>query len=151
MLFHSLLWNSFFLFCFRFFFIHFLIHYFQCHFSVYVENGRSSAASTFSFNQATAGVWNIKVSQIECSSHSKAPADCDQYLTGVSGIATSYNWPNTQLQSTAYVYCFRREQGKWHFGMQSGYFLWFYESIRYARACPACPLAKSLISDNILF
>jgi len=78
---------------------------------VYVENGRSTSATTFAFTQSTAGTWNIKVSQIECTSHAKAPIDCNQYLTGVSGTITSYNWPQFQLQSTNVLYCIRREDG----------------------------------------
>ena len=40
-------------------------HFFP--FSVYIEQGRSSTASTLTFTIATGGTWKIKVSQIECS------------------------------------------------------------------------------------
>ena len=53
----------------------------------------------------------IKVSQIECSSLSRAKPDCDQWITGVSGQVTSYNWANVQLQNKDYTYCIRRELG----------------------------------------
>ena len=38
--------------------------------------------------------------------------DCDQYLTGASGAAISYNWYGAvMLQNTDYVICIRREKG----------------------------------------
>ena len=80
-------------------------------FSVYIENGRSTAASTFSFNQATGGLWSIKVSQIECSSLSRALPECHQYVTGTAGTLTSYNYPNTQLKNTKFNFCVRTEKG----------------------------------------
>jgi len=79
---------------------------------MYVEQGRSSTASTLTFTIATGGTWKIKVTQIECSSLMRAPHDCDQYLTGITGNAISYNWYGAvQLQNTDFVTCIRREKG----------------------------------------
>ena len=61
----------------------------------------------------TGGTWKIKVSQIECSSYARAYLDCDQFITGVSGTISSYNWPNVQLRAKDYQHCIRREQGNW--------------------------------------
>ena len=80
--------------------------------SVYVENARSTAAVTMAISQSTGGNWNIKVTHIECTSHSRAPADCNAYYTGLSGSMTSYNWPNVQLKSTTTTHCIRPEAGK---------------------------------------
>jgi hypothetical protein len=82
-------------------------------FHVYVENGRSTTATTFTFTTAsTSGIsWRAKVTQIECSSLARGPPDCNQYYTGVSGYVTSYNWPNIQLVSKTHNICIRRELG----------------------------------------
>ena len=59
----------------------------------------------------TGGTWKIKISQIECSSTSRAYPDCDQYVTGATGTISSYNWANVQLQAKDYQHCIRREEG----------------------------------------
>ena len=42
----------------------------------------------------------------------RAPADCRQYFTGVSGTFSSYNYAGAQmLQTQQYTDCFRQEQG----------------------------------------
>ena len=51
------------------------------------------------------------VTQIECTSPSRAPEGCTEYLTGVSGSLISYNWPNAQLANTETSHCIRREEG----------------------------------------
>ena len=79
--------------------------------TVYVENARSSSATTLQFTIVTGGTWKIKVSQIECYSTSRAYPDCDQFFTGISGTVASYNWPNVQLQNTDMNICIRREEG----------------------------------------
>ena len=44
---------------------------------------------------------------------SRAPADCRQYFTGVSGAVKSYNFAGGQmLASQQYTDCFRQELGK---------------------------------------
>merc|ERR1712038_699610 len=78
---------------------------------IYLENARSTTATTLAFTIVTGGTWKIKVSQIECSSYARAYLDCDQFITGVSGTISSYNWPNVQLRAKDYQYCIRREQG----------------------------------------
>merc|ERR1711997_1141453 len=79
---------------------------------MYIEQGRSSTASTLTFTIVTGGTWKIKVTQIECSSLMRAPHDCDQCLTGITGNAISYNWYGAvQLQNTDFVTCIRREKG----------------------------------------
>jgi len=83
---------------------------------LYLENARSTSTSTLTFTIATGGTWKIKVSQVECSSTSRAYPDCDQFLTGISGQIVSFNWPNVQLKAKDYTYCVRREQG--YCGMQ---------------------------------
>ena len=56
-------------------------------FLVYVEQGRSTTATTLTFTTAsTSGItWKAKISQIECSSLSRGDPDCNQYITGKSG------------------------------------------------------------------
>merc|ERR1711997_863432 len=80
---------------------------------VYIEQGRSTTATTLTFTTAsTSGItWKAKVTQIECSSLARGPPDCNQYYTGVSGYVTSYNWPNIQLVSKTHNICIRRELG----------------------------------------
>ena len=83
-------------------------------FLVYVEQGRSTTATTLTFTTAsTSGItWKAKVSQIECSSISRGDPDCNQYITGASGTVNSYNWPTVQLASKTANICIRRELGK---------------------------------------
>jgi hypothetical protein len=78
---------------------------------LYVEQGRSSTATTIAFTIVTGGTWKIKVSQIECSSLARAYPDCNQYITGVSGNVNSYNWPTVMLQSKSHNICIRKEAG----------------------------------------
>ena len=42
---------------------------------------------------------------------SKAPTDCLQYHTGVSGEITSLNYPTVMITDIAYTICVRREHG----------------------------------------
>merc|ERR1712241_845325 len=78
---------------------------------IYVENARYTTTSTLTFTIVTGGTWKIKISQIECSSTSRAYPDCDQYVTGATGTISSYNWANVQLQAKDYQHCIRREEG----------------------------------------
>jgi len=80
---------------------------------VYVEQGRSTTATTLTFTTAsTSGItWKAKVSQIECSSLARGDPDCNQYITGASGTVNSYNWPTIQLASKTANICIRRELG----------------------------------------
>ena len=78
---------------------------------VYLENARSTTATTLAFTIATGGTWKIKVAQIECSNLARAYPDCDQFVTGATGTISSYNWPNIQLKAKDYQHCIRREDG----------------------------------------
>jgi len=78
---------------------------------IYVETGRSTSTQTLTFTIATGGTWRIKVQQIECHSISKAPSDCYQYLTGISGSIESFNYATVMLTDTLYTICVRQEEG----------------------------------------
>jgi hypothetical protein len=54
----------------------------------------------------------IKVTQIECESIWKAPNDCVQYHTGLSGTFRSFNHPTGLItQNSQYSICIRQEEG----------------------------------------
>jgi len=81
---------------------------------MYVETGRATTDQVATFTigaTSTVATWRVKVNQIECHSTSKAPADCMQYLTGISGGISSLNYPTTALTDIAYTICVRREYG----------------------------------------
>lgn len=87
---------------------------------MYIETGRQGTAAKLSmtFTGTATRNWKIKVLQIECGSPSRAPTDCVQYFTGVSGTFKSYNHPSSGtaqfLQSQDYFNCFRQEEGYCH-------------------------------------
>ncbi|XP_035210281.1 uncharacterized protein LOC118184682 [Stegodyphus dumicola] len=64
--------------------------------------------------------WNIKVLFIECNNPSKAPQNCLQYFTGVTGKFSSFNYVADQssienggyLNNLNYAICFRKEVGR---------------------------------------
>ena len=81
---------------------------------VYLETGRATTAQKLTFTlgaTSTVAQWRVKVSQIECSATWKAPADCYQYYTGVSGSAQSFNYPSTLVDGLMYSICVRQETG----------------------------------------
>merc|ERR1712018_217856 len=79
---------------------------------IYIENARYTTTTTLTFTIVTGGTWKIKISQIECSSTARAYPDCDQYVTGVTGTISSYNWAGSvQLRAKDYQHCIRREAG----------------------------------------
>jgi len=81
---------------------------------MYMETGRKTTDQTLSFTIATTSTvatWRIKVNQISCFSLSKAPNDCLQYHTGVSGEISSLNYPTGLLTDIMYSICIRREHG----------------------------------------
>ena len=81
---------------------------------MYLETGRSTSDQTLSFTIATTSTvatWRIKVNQIECWSTSKAPSDCFQYFTGISGQIQSLNYPTGLLTDLMYTICVRRHAG----------------------------------------
>nr|XP_053629373.1 uncharacterized protein LOC128686459 isoform X1 [Cherax quadricarinatus] len=59
--------------------------------------------------------WEIKVSQIECSSPYRPPANCLQYFTGAQGTLTSFNYvadrDSKYLNNLNYAMCIRKEAG----------------------------------------
>merc|ERR1711992_107556 len=79
---------------------------------MYVEFGASSTDSitlqhTLDASQKS---WNILARQIACTSSWKAPTDCTQYFTGVSGNVQSYSYGQL-LNSMYYTNCIRTEAG----------------------------------------
>lgn len=81
---------------------------------LYVETGNSGSITLSILVGTTTASrnWNIKVTQLECSSHWKAPEGCGQYFTGTSGNIQSYNVAGAQMiQSHNYVNCIRQESG----------------------------------------
>merc|ERR1711935_606862 len=90
---------------------------------VYVEQGRMTTSPSLDFTVAASGsaTFKIKVTQIECSSTSRADPDCNQWITGTSGTIESYNWPTIQLQAKSHNTCIRREAG--YCGMEYNQYL----------------------------
>lgn len=58
----------------------------------------------------TAKTFNILARQISCTASYKAPTDCTQYFTGVSGSVLSYSYGQL-LKSQYYTNCIRTEAG----------------------------------------
>jgi len=59
---------------------------------------------------STAKTFNILARQISCTATWKAPTDCTQYFTGVSGSVYSYSY-GQMLNSQYYTNCIRTEAG----------------------------------------
>lgn len=85
---------------------------------MYVDLGTtetSTAKLTFYSDIATAianRLWNVKVSQIECTADWKAPQGCTQYFMGVRNTLYSYNHLGAlTLTNQDMTYCVRREGG----------------------------------------
>jgi len=81
---------------------------------MYVEFGATSTDSiTLKHTlDATVKNWNILARQIACTASWKAPVDCVQYFTGLSGSVQNYNYAGGQvLQSQDYDNCVRQEKG----------------------------------------
>jgi len=81
---------------------------------MYVEFGATSTDSVTLKHtlDTTAKTWNILARQIACTASWKAPTDCTQYYTGISGNVKSYNYAGAQLlQSQNYDNCIRQEKG----------------------------------------
>jgi len=84
---------------------------------MYTEFGATSADSTkITLSYQAAGLtteksFNIMARQISCTATWKAPADCTQYFTGVSGNVQSYSYGQF-LQSQYYTNCIRTEKGR---------------------------------------
>ena len=83
-------------------------------FTVYLESGTSTVANELTFKTTTSTgnrKWKVQIIQYECESTYKAPPDCLQYHTGVSGTFSSFNFGNIMITSTSYVICIRQERG----------------------------------------
>jgi len=83
---------------------------------MYVEFGSSSTDSvtvTNTYADTTTGkTFNVLARQIACDAIWKAPNDCVQYFTGISGSVYSYNFAGGQmLASMVYNNCIRTEKG----------------------------------------
>merc|ERR1711990_1402247 len=81
---------------------------------MYVEFGAGATDSiTLKHTLDTAQKsWNILARQIACTADWKAPTDCLQYFTGISGNVKNYNYAGNQiLTSMAYDNCIRQEKG----------------------------------------
>jgi len=81
---------------------------------IYVETGRSTTATTLTFDPTAASSWRVKVSYIECNNPRRAPEGCLQYFTGASGDFKSFSFNDmdtSMLLDTDYSVCFRRERG----------------------------------------
>lgn len=66
-------------------------------------------------------MWRIRITQHTCDAPESAPEGCLQYLTGISGNISSFNWKLTDnmngasfsnhLSNLRYSVCVRRESG----------------------------------------
>merc|ERR1712107_124382 len=81
---------------------------------MYVEFG-ATATDTITLTWGditTAKTYNILARQIACTATWKAPTDCTQFFTGISGNVKSYNFAGAQLlQAQTYTNCIRTEAG----------------------------------------
>merc|ERR1712117_516419 len=83
---------------------------------MYAEFGATSTDSitmTLTYGSSgltTAKTFNILTRQIACTATWKAPTDCTQYFTGVSGSVLSYSY-GQMLNSQYYTNCVRTEKG----------------------------------------
>lgn len=92
---------------------------------VYLEASRTvDLAATVTLANVMGGTingmrsWRIKVSQIECSSRTKAPQGCLQYFTGIQSTVKSFNFDGSiacttgcEISAQDYRACFRQEAG----------------------------------------
>merc|ERR1711990_215516 len=82
---------------------------------MYVEFGAAATDSVtlkHTYGDTSSKTWNILARQIACTSSWKAPTDCVQYFTGISGNLKNYNFAGSQiLQSQNYNNCLRQEKG----------------------------------------
>lgn len=83
---------------------------------MYVETARDTTAGTLqiktsSSDTSTSRYWKIRSMFLECETAWKAPADCMQYLTGVSNSFKSFNFGNLMIRNLQYDVCIRPESG----------------------------------------
>lgn len=84
---------------------------------VYLDAGDSvsgTAMLNFAFTGTGSRIWDIKVSQIPCSANYRRPDGCLQYLTGIDGRLTTFNFNGVtpqHLDGQDYNICIRQEEG----------------------------------------
>lgn len=85
---------------------------------IYVDIGAESGDSVklaFTFEgESSLRSWEIKVGQIPCASPSAPPQGCLQWLTGLKGQLTTFNFASTEdnhLANQGYSICIRQEAG----------------------------------------
>jgi hypothetical protein len=85
---------------------------------VYVDFGTELSEQVsldFAFaGTSTVRTWEIKTSQIECSSNFRPPAGCLQYFTTPNGRITTFNFlddTTTHLASQDYNVCIKKQDG----------------------------------------
>ena len=85
---------------------------------IYVDIGAESGDSVklaFTFQgESSLRSWEIKVGQIPCASSSAPPQGCLQWLTGLKGQLTTFNFASTEdnhLANQGYSICIRQEAG----------------------------------------
>jgi hypothetical protein len=85
---------------------------------VYVDFGTDisdQVSLDFAFTgTSTTRTWEVKTSQIECSSNYRPPAGCLQYFTTLTGRITTFNFlddATTHLASQDYNVCVKKQDG----------------------------------------
>merc|ERR1712012_11136 len=82
---------------------------------MYVETARSTSNTEIAVTPGASpnGIvkMRVKVTQIECYSTTKAPADCLQYYTALSDTVTSFNYPTVIISEMMYTACVRQIEG----------------------------------------
>jgi len=77
------------------------------------DNCNTLSANIGSASTATTSAFTIKVTQIECSSKTKAPGGCLQYFTGSTGTINTFNFQSNAgqlLNDQDYSACIRSER-----------------------------------------
>ncbi|KAK2724430.1 hypothetical protein QYM36_001068 [Artemia franciscana] len=88
------------------------------HMYVDMSSGQNAFTMTFSIGNGPgeengARTWNVKITQLPCSSITNAPAQCLQYYTSTTGTLTSFNYGDglTHLANQDYAICIRMAEG----------------------------------------
>merc|ERR1712241_947506 len=81
---------------------------------IYIETAMETTAAKVTVKTGTGTAdrfWNIKVKMIECDNPNRAPTDCLQYVTGVSGTIMNLNSLTRMNDNLNYQICIRKEAG----------------------------------------
>ncbi|XP_050697509.1 uncharacterized protein LOC126985948 [Eriocheir sinensis] len=85
---------------------------------MYLDLGSGNSAARINIATTSTNAsrsWRIRVTQLPCSSPSRAPSNCLQYYTDYSGTIKSFNYQNTvgrhQLAAQNYAICIRTRDG----------------------------------------